>query len=58
MLLPHFTDEPHPVLVPVRVTEACNHVTYQETEEREADLPEVETVVVGEHEGESTEKEV
>lgn len=49
MRLLHFTDEPHPVLMPERVEEACNQVTYQETEEREANLPEIETVIGAEH---------
>ena len=46
------------MLVPERVAEACNHVPYRETEEREANLPEIETVVVAEHQWESTESEV
>lgn len=58
MLLLHVMDEPHPVLVPERIEQACNQVTYDETDEREANLPEIETVVVAEHQWESTETEV
>lgn len=58
MLLLQFTDESHPVLVPERIEQACNQVTYHETEKCEANLPEIETVVVAEHQWESTETEV
>ena len=42
----------------VRIEKACNHITDSETDECEANLPKIETVVVAKHQCKSTEKEV
>ena len=58
MLFLLLADEPHPISVPERVEKACNQVTYRKTDERKANLPEIESVVVAKHQRESTETEV
>ena len=49
MLRPPLLNESHPAFVPVWVEQTRNYITNHETNEREADLPEIETVVIAKH---------